>query len=222
MTQHDSLRIRFEQHAVKNNYSKIDDIEIKQAIKEVITILQEEYPNHSFNHKKTLSFVEIEKYCGRSFDFKDIFNYSHRKIIPDGGVIWMDNKYPILVSEMKRQGTNDQREIEGKTKQAVGNAIERLGKNVLGLKVFYEQENILPFICFCWGCDFNNETVLSKLYTINSFYKLNHYYTGEENKQNKPFTILTKPTGPFTREELVKALLKIAQYSIQYFEMKGK
>ena len=218
MTQHDSLRERFEQHAIKNNYSKIDDEKIKEAIDDVILILTEAYPNHKFSHKANLMFKDIEKYCGRAFNID--FDYSMRKIIPDGGVIWMDNKYPIVLAEMKRQGTNDERMNEGKKKQATGNAIERLGKNLTGIKVLFENDTILPFICFCWGCDFKEGTVLAKLYTLNSFYELNHFYTGEENRYNKPITILTKPESPFTREELVWSLLQIAEKSIHYFEEK--
>ena len=55
---------------------------------------------------------------------------------PDGGVIYLtdrdNNMYPILIGEVKKQGTNDKREEEGKGKQAQGNAVERLGKNVIG------------------------------------------------------------------------------------------
>ena len=40
----------------------------------------------------------------------------------------------ILISEVKSQGTNDAREKEGKSKQAMGNAIERLGKNMIGFR----------------------------------------------------------------------------------------
>ena len=45
-----------------------------------------------------------------------------------------EQKYPILITEMKNQGTNDLRLKEGKKKQAKGNAIERLGKNVIGFR----------------------------------------------------------------------------------------
>jgi type II restriction enzyme len=42
--------------------------------------------------------------------------------------------YPVLIAEVKNQGTNDLRAEEGLLKQAKGNAIERLGKNLLGLR----------------------------------------------------------------------------------------
>lgn len=220
-TMHDSLRKRTAQHAPKNTKSKKDDAVIKIATNEVVTILTEKYPNHTFEYRSALKFTEIEEYSQRKFNLSG-YDYSKRQILPDGGVVWMDGKYPILISEMKRQGTNDERLKEGKEKQASGNAIERLGKNVIGIKVLYEQDSILPFICFFWGCDCLDGTVQGKLYTLNSFYDINIFYTGAENIYNKPFTILTKPDGPFSKTELVQYLLKITENSIKYFEEKEK
>ncbi len=57
---------------------------------------------------------------------------------PDGGILAIKSSkdstltYPILISEVKNQGTNDLRAKEGLRQQAQGNAIERLGKNLNG------------------------------------------------------------------------------------------
>ena len=40
-----------------------------------------------------------------------------------------NEKSPLVIAEIKRQGTNKERLQEGKTKQATGNAIERLKNN---------------------------------------------------------------------------------------------
>src|SRR3546814_2163987 len=59
-------------------------------------------------------------------------------IKPDGGILILKKEDDpsfqriVLAVEMKRQGTNDQRALEGKGKQSQGNAIERLGKNLIG------------------------------------------------------------------------------------------
>ena len=53
---------------------------------------------------------------------------------------------PIVIAEIKRQGTNNEREKEGKPKQATGNPIERLGKNLTGIKAMMNHEKITPFI----------------------------------------------------------------------------
>lgn len=217
-TQHNFLRERYAQHVIKNEYSKKDDATAKEASKEVVEILSKAYPNHNFELKFNLTFKEIESYIGRKFDLN--YDFSQRKLLPDGGIIWMDNKYPILISEMKRQGTNNERLAEGKKKQAVGNAIERLGKNLIGFKCLFENESILPFICFIWGCDVDDGTFLGKLYTLNSFYEINQVYAFPINIYNKPFTCLTKRDSSYNMEEMISKMLEIAEYSIKYFESK--
>lgn len=113
--------------------------------------------------------------------------FQNRTIRPDGGVIFLfrdgDPDYIrlVLVAEVKRQGTNKQRLQEGKKKQAQGNAIERLGKNLLGIKAALNHEPLTPFVCFGHGCDFveqydENSFVMSKLSMMNEFYALNRTY----------------------------------------------
>ena len=65
-------------------------------------------------------------------------------IKPDGGFLYATdkegNKKLILVAEVKRQGTNDKRLSEGLPKQAKGNAIERLGKNLVGIRAIFKKK----------------------------------------------------------------------------------
>lgn len=218
MSQHEMLRERWAQHAIKNNLSKYDDAKAKEVSKQVISILKEMYPQHTFEIRDKLYFKHIETYAGRKFNIN--YDYSKRSLCPDGGIIWMDNNYPILISEMKRQGTNNERKKEGKEKQAVGNAIERLGKNLVGFNCLYENDDILPFICFCWGCDVVDGTFLGKLYTLNSFNEINTIYDTPTKVRNKPFTCLLKEDAPFTLEEMVMAMLQIAIGAIKYYENK--
>ena len=218
MGQHDYLRERWAQHAAKNSLSKYDDAKAKDAANEIIKILTEMFPNHTFEIKTKLMFNQIEKYTRRTFNID--YDYSRRGLQPDGGIIWMDDTFPILISEMKRQGTNNEREKEGKGRQAVGNAIERLGKNLKGFDCLYENDDILPFICFCWGCDVVDGTFLGKLYTLNSYNELNIIYDTPINARNKPFTCLLKENGPFTLEEMVIAMLQVAISAIKYYEGK--
>lgn len=219
MNQHEYLRERWAQHVVKNSLSKFDDVKAKDASNEVVKILSEMFPKHTFEVKTKLTFNQIEKYSNRKFSID--YDYSRRSLQPDGGVIWMDDKYPILISEMKRQGTNNEREKEGKDRQAVGNAIERLGKNLKGFDCLYENDDILPFICFCWGCDVIDGTFLGKLYTLNSFNELNIIYDTPVKTRNKPFTCILKPDEAFTIEEMVVVMLQVAISSIEYYENKG-
>lgn len=86
---------------------------------------------------------------------------------PDGGIVFWEidgKKYLILVSEDKCQGTNDRRRIEGKSKQALGNSIERAFKNQNFFALLVLQETIYPYIIFCSGCDFDpSETISNRL-----------------------------------------------------------
>jgi type II restriction enzyme len=212
MSQHELLRQRIEQHKIKNTISKIDDENIKNVAKECCKILQELYPQHSFTLHLSLTFSEIEDYNNFS---KNTFKTKH-EVRPDGGVIWMDNKYPVLISEMKKQGTNDEREKEGKKKQAVGNAIERYGKNLMAFHTLYNKEDILPVIAFCHGCDFLSEIVLAKLYTLNGFHECNKVYDQPTKERIKPSTILYQLDN-WTGEQMLLPMLQIASGAIEYY-----
>ena len=212
VTQHDLLRLRIEQHKVKNIESKYDDNNIKKVAQTCCEILKELYPNHSFKIKFNLTFKEIENYTNIS---NNLFQKNH-EVRPDGGIIWMDNKYPILIGEMKRQGTNKERLQEGKKKQAVGNAIERYGKNLMVFHILFAKEDILPVIAFCHGCDFLDEIVLAKLYALNGFHECNKIYYNKSYDRIKPSTILYKENN-WTEEEMLFPMLQIATNSIEYF-----
>lgn len=88
-------------------------------------------------------------------------SYDDNFMIPDGGILWLEirgtnERYPILISEMKTQGTNEGRRNQGLDDQACGNAIERLGKYVLAFAMLYEFDApIFPFVSFSCGCDFD-------------------------------------------------------------------
>ena len=154
-----------------------------------------------------------------------------RKIIPDGGILYLvnkkkDEKYPLVIAEIKRQGTNKERLQEGKSRQAVGNAIERLGKNLTGIKAMMNYEKITPFICFGWGCDFAVDapetlTVRSKLIVMNEFYHLNKIYVFK-NGGNSDANYFS-PVSMFFREErwtvqeMFEKMKEIAEASIRYY-----
>ena len=48
MSQHDSLKVRKNQHKAKNILSKDDDKIMFEASLEVVSILKEKYPNNTF------------------------------------------------------------------------------------------------------------------------------------------------------------------------------
>ncbi len=63
-------------------------------------------------------------------DTEFYYHFDNSSIRPDGGILCIRGQkgdklsYPILICEVKNQGTNDLRAQEGLPKQARGNAIE--------------------------------------------------------------------------------------------------
>lgn len=152
-----------------------------------------------------------------------------RAIFPDGGILFLckkdeeNFKKVLLVTEVKRQGTNDERKKEGKNKQATGNAIERLGKNLTGIKAMLNHEKITPFVCFGWGCDFapTEKTVLAKLNVLNEFYYLNKTYIFKSGG-NSNFNYFS-PVSMYFREEkweveeMFEVMKEIAETALRYY-----
>lgn len=143
---------------------------LSEQVQEVLEKLNKLYPDFKFKLKKSLTKKEIYVDTGISPNYEPSSSKSTGPK-PDGGIICIqvDNVwYPILVSEAKKQGTNnilraikemydwnysDERIAEevgwkvervtktikdGKFKQARGNAIERAYKNWEELRIYYE------------------------------------------------------------------------------------
>jgi type II restriction enzyme len=151
------------------------------------------------------------------------YNFDTSSMRPDGGILYIvskdEEKFPILITEMKNQGTNDLRAKEGKKKQAKGNAIERLGKNVIGFRTVLLNESIFPFICFGDGCDFaSDSSILDRVITISMFGKLNIIRVHNEG----PNGIFNRGSYYFreklwTPTEMAKKMIDIAEKSIYYY-----
>jgi len=239
MSQHDSLRKRSEQHRPKNEKSKMDDKDVYKSMKLVMEYLQEKREfvdffvedwklefSPSIQVKYMIDFIKRKK-------VRNEFNYEFidRSIIPDGGILYLinqktDEKLPLVIAEIKRQGTNKERLSEGKEKQATGNAIERLGKNLIGIRAMMNYEKITPFVCFGWGCDFainsvETGTVRSKVVMMNEFYDLNkiNIFKKDGNSDVNYFS----PVSMYFREErwsveeMFDIMKEIAETSFRYY-----
>lgn len=202
-----------------------------------IAYLNERFPNDMEDHQlvfeKALFFGDMigvvkAKNLRREFDTE----FNKRTIKPDGGAIWLkklDESEPprlVLVSEVKKQGTNKEREDEGLKKQAQGNAIERLGKNLTGIKAMMNHEHITPFVCFGWGCDFSenyttNDSVMAKISMLNEFYKLNRIYVykrdGDSNLNRFAPVSMFFREEQWTREEMFQILKEVGETAFRYY-----
>lgn len=239
MSQHDSLRQRFEQHKPKNEKSKEDDKDVYKAMDMVSEYLKNKVEFKTFFEKDYSLLFQHDIQVRYMIDFikrKQIrkeFNmeFADRTIIPDGGILYLVNngsqeKFPLVIAEIKRQGTNKERIKEGKQKQAVGNAIERLGKNLTGIRAMMNYEDITPFVCFGWGCDFALETeetgtVRSKVVMMNQFYDLNKIYIFKRdgNSDANSFSPVSMyfREEPWSVKEMFDIMKEIAETSIRYY-----
>ena len=214
---------------IKNKESQLQDVQIKDVVSSVLKTLREKYPFFTFGVDSILMLQTIEaKINGTNFTTSD-----KTYVKPDGGFIWVKingQKHYILVSEQKRQGTNDRRNQEGKSKQAAGNAVERLPKNLMAFETLYGDEDIFPVIVFLQGCDFYDaeSTIGDRVRTIARFQMLNQinlYFTQVQKNQivagsfyMRGHSMKDLPgTSDWTFDEMYEPMLTIAEKALDYF-----
>ncbi|GGL95077.1 hypothetical protein GCM10010840_36430 [Deinococcus aerolatus] len=165
---------------VINQTSSRQEKALVLALANVSRMLEEKFPGIRLKLETQWFLSTVVSNLRERFPEAEFHYYHERSSMrPDGGILSIldteDKAYPILIAEKKNQGTNNLRAAEGKTKQAKGNAIERLGKNVIGFRTALMGESIFPFVCFGDGCDFEDgSTILDRVTTIAMFGKLNH------------------------------------------------
>lgn len=211
-------------NTIINAISKRQESELMKTVRRVVTQLRSQYCGIQLNWMPQWELNNIISNLKTSYPevkFCQCFDKSAMK--PDGGVLslvdTMGRCYPILISEKKNQGTNDLRAAEGKPKQAKGNAIERLGKNVIGLRAALLGESIFPFVCFGDGCDFaDDSSIIDRVKTIAMFGELNELHLHNEG----PNGLFNRGTYYFrekqwTEEEMFHHSYEIARRSILYY-----
>ncbi len=105
------------------------------------------------------------------------------------------------------------REREGKRKQARGNAIERLGKNLIGIRATLQYEKVTPFVCFGWGIDFaEGSSIRDRIVTMNEFYPLNRIFI-HKREGYAPVSMFFRERA-WEPDELFAIMKEIAEASI--------
>ncbi|MEX0909680.1 MAG: EcoRI family type II restriction endonuclease [Candidatus Paceibacterota bacterium] len=222
MSSSDFLRKNKNQHSVKNFDSKSMDKAIDVAVVHVLKTLQKEYPSIKFMHDKSMHLTEIInelKKTYKKYDFSSVLDSSFIK--PDGGFIYFyDNEGKrqfVLISEVKRQGTNDKRKKEGLPKQAQGNAIERLGKNLTGIRALLNQEGIIPFVTFGHGHDFvEGSSILDRVVTMNQFFPLNTIFVEKSFLPFEPVTMMFREKE-WGAKEMQNVLLEVSRRAMKFY-----
>ena len=211
---------------VINVTSKQQESEVIKALVQVIDYLGEKFDKKvSLVHVKQWYLKDIVTELRQTYpDTEFHYHFDSSSIRPDGGILCIQGKpgdkltYPILIAEVKNQGTNVLRLQEGLPKQAKGNAIERLGKNLIGLRAALLRESIFPFVCFGYGCDFESDSsILDRVSTMAMFGKLNTTYLhNEEGGRFNRGSFYFRPER-WAVSEMVAIMKDIAERAILYY-----
>lgn len=221
MAKRDQLRLT-RAGTIINATSKEQEKTVVQALELVAEKIKSNY-GVKLEHKKDWLLKDIVADLRTHFPEEDFFHFfDNTGIRPDGGILYLTGKdgkaYPLLISEVKNQGTNDSRLKEGLSKQAKGNAIERLGKNVIGLRTAFLHETVFPFVCFGYGCDFEeSSSILDRVVTIAMFGKLNTTYlhSTSEGRFNRGSFYFREPE--WSVEEMANIMYDIAEKTLFYY-----
>jgi type II restriction enzyme len=209
---------------VINMTSKRQEHALSRALVSACRDIDRKFPGITLKHDSQWFLHGVIADLKDAFAGVDFYCFHESSAMrPDGGILSIvstaGTAYPILIAEKKNQGTNDLRAIEGKAKQAKGNAIERLGKNVIGFRTALLRESIFPFVCFGDGCDFaDDSSILDRVVTIAMFGQLN-----KEHLHNQgPHGVFNRGSFYFrvkewTEEEMADRCYSIAEKSIFYY-----
>lgn len=208
---------------VINLTSKNQEGRVGKALRVVEKRLTEDF-GVILQHEKEWRLADVVARLRSMFpEVKFDYYFESSAMRPDGGILSVKDRdgqlFPVLIVEVKNQGTNDLRAVEGKPPQAKGNAIERLGKNVIGFRTAMLGEGILPFVCFGDGCDFaESSSILDRVVTIAMFGPLNELHVlneGEGGRFNRG-SFFFRPS-PWSEHEMADIMYEIAQRSLHYY-----
>ncbi len=223
MAQKDRLRLN-RYGTVINVTSSKQEIELAEAMLETSEAISAKFGYQLVHHKRVMlsSIVESLRATYPTVEFGDPLATSSMN--PDGGILSVvsadgTRQHPILITEVKNQGTNDLRLDEGLKKQAMGNAIERLGKNVIGFRAMMLDEGIIPFVCFGYGYDFHEgSSIVDRVRTIAMFGELNRVNVvpeGDDGKFNRGSFFFRQ--AAWSRPEMVEVMSEVATRAVHFY-----
>ncbi len=211
---------------VINLTSKKQEARVGKALTMVAERLQAELGVRA-HHEREWKLADVVARLRTVFSDVEFFcHFAKSSMRPDGGILSIQDiggaAFPILITEVKNQGTNVLREAEGKPRQSKGNAIERLGKNVIGFRTALMNEGITPFVCFGDGCDFEeSSSILDRVVTVAMFGPLNRIHLvdeGECGRFNRGSFYFREE--PWTAQEMADIMYEIAERSVHYYYAK--
>lgn len=225
--------------------SKTDDELLTTAAKNACDAIREKYlcaiPDN-WNLEcgtKKLSFKDIKAEMineGISSSKADSYYGGNSSIETDSYVIYLTInlngrivRKPIFMGEMKKQGTNDKRVMEGKKRQAIGNAgPDRVAKNFLIASdyCFFCDKDFFPYNVFMHGCDFKESEITSttkaKLHPLfGKLNALNPYFDKDIFWARKGGSCFLQGED-YTYEQLYKVCFDCCELGIAHYLSKYK
>jgi hypothetical protein len=202
--------------SINNEEAKTFDMKLKNIIpQEVLPILTEKYPN--------IEWTYIKQLHGTSYVFKINPDYipssTNSYIEPDGGIV-LANGFPALITEAKKQGTNDKREAEGKCKQPSGNAIERAHKNFNVLKDYMSTFDVkyFPYLIFGYGCDFRpSSTIIDRLASMTRYQPYNQFLIKNDSYHQRA-SVFIQPE-PFSDQFIIDKCIEATEIVLQHLNL---
>jgi type II restriction enzyme len=222
MARKDELR-RLHAGVILNLTSKKQETSVGKALEVALERLKDTFPV-AFDHKKTWVLTEIvEKLRAEFPDVPFATPKAKSSMKPDGGVVSIidsdGDEHPVLIVEVKNQGTNDLLLEAGEPTQAMGNAIERLGKNVIGFRTAMLPEGIMPFLCFGYGYDFKEgSSIRDRVITVAMFGPLNEINvvpSGEAGKFMRGSYFFREEE--WSVNEMADVMIEVASRSIHFY-----
>ena len=211
-----------------SDQTKKSEKKLKKSIQLSIDSIKSKYPDIIIKQEKKLyKSVINEKVNKLNSQLGTYLSSQKSHIRPDGGLVYasIDNGqtfHLILVSEMKRQGTNDR----NAKPQAMGNAIERSSKNYAEICLYMSNENYTPYVMFGEGCDFHeNSSIIDRATSITSGRPICKTYVKNENlSRNKSATggsvFLRKDA--WSGKEMENVLIDVMDQSIRVIQENDK
>ncbi len=211
----------------KGTVINVDSSKMENRLTAALQEVTEKLPAHiqsKLEHNQSVYINQIAQNLNNNYPELDIdFHFENTFLKPDGGIIYAlgnsGKRHVLLISEAKRQGTNNLRADEGLPKQAKGNAIERLGKNVIGFRMWLSSELIFPFVVFGEGVDFaTDSSILDRVSTIAMFAPLNKIEVRNvgQNQQFGRGSFFFRSEA-WTHNEMVEILSEVVNQSLKYY-----
>jgi type II restriction enzyme len=200
--------------SINNLAARTFDRKLKDFIPYVvIPMLQERYPHIEWTHTYKINQADYARQINPDY----IPESNNPFISPDGGIVLANGK-PVLITEAKKQGTNNERALRGLPRQSCGNAIERACKNHNELKSYMFDKNYFPYLLFAYGSDFElNSSIRSRLHSMTMYKPYNQFHIINDGNHQRA-SVFIQP-DPFSDQFIIDTCIEATEIVLQHLNL---